>query len=114
MELNDDLRSPAQIWQYQIEWQERRVERMGYLFFGAPNDRPRPAGARLASTSSSHFEKPSSRTTTWSDEVFFRLKGWTTLKRHLSSYAAALDLASTASGGAKAIYMSKPRTSCAP
>ena len=29
------------------------------------------------------------------------------LKRHLSSYAAALDLASTASGGAKAIYLSK-------
>ena len=29
-----------QIWQYQIEWQERRAERDGYLFFGAPNDRP--------------------------------------------------------------------------
>jgi len=29
-----------QIWQYQIEWQARRVERIGYLFFGAPNDRP--------------------------------------------------------------------------
>ncbi|MBR8657910.1 ATP-binding protein, partial [Achromobacter sp. Marseille-Q0513] len=41
MECSDDLRYPGfQIWQYQIEWQERRVERMGYLFFGAPNDRP--------------------------------------------------------------------------
>jgi len=32
-----------QIWQYQIEWQDRRVDRNGrngYLFFGAPNDRP--------------------------------------------------------------------------
>ena len=29
-----------QIWQYQIEWQEHRVDRSGYLFFGAPNDRP--------------------------------------------------------------------------
>jgi hypothetical protein len=29
-----------QIWEYQIEWQERSVERTGYLFFGAPNDRP--------------------------------------------------------------------------
>ena len=36
------------------------------------------------------------------------------LKRHLSSYAAALDLASTASGGAKAIYLSKAQDSCAP
>ena len=25
-----------QIWQYQIEWQDRRVDRNGYLFFGAP------------------------------------------------------------------------------
>ena len=41
MECSDDLRYPGfQIWQYQLEWQERRVERMGYLFFGAPNDRP--------------------------------------------------------------------------
>jgi hypothetical protein len=29
-----------QIWQYQIEWQDHRVDRNGYLFFGAPNDRP--------------------------------------------------------------------------
>ena len=28
------------IWQHQVEWQERRVERDGYLFFGVPNDRP--------------------------------------------------------------------------
>ena len=41
MECSDDLRYPGfQIWQYQIEWQEHRVERQGYLFFGAPNDRP--------------------------------------------------------------------------
>lgn len=40
--------------------------------------------------------------------MFFRLTGLDDdLKRHLSSYAAALDLASTASGGAKAIYLSK-------
>ena len=37
-----------QIWQYQIEWQERRVERNGYLFFGAPERSPHgPARARL-------------------------------------------------------------------
>ena len=29
-----------QIWQYPIEWQDHRVNRDGYLFFGAPNDRP--------------------------------------------------------------------------
>jgi hypothetical protein len=42
MERTDETTyvSGFQIWQYQIEWQERRVERIGYLFFGAPNDRP--------------------------------------------------------------------------
>jgi hypothetical protein len=31
MECSDDLRYPGfQIWQYQLEWQERRVERLGY------------------------------------------------------------------------------------
>ena len=42
MERTDDTAyvTGHQIWQYQIEWQERRVERSGYLFFGAPNDRP--------------------------------------------------------------------------
>jgi hypothetical protein len=47
--------------------------------------------------------------------VFFRLKGLDdAIKHHLSFYAAALDLASTASGGAKAIYLDKARTPCAP
>ena len=38
MERTDEVTyvSGHQIWQYQIEWQERRVERNGYLFFGAP------------------------------------------------------------------------------
>jgi hypothetical protein len=35
------------IWQYQIEWQERHAERDGYLFFGAPNDRPTAQPERL-------------------------------------------------------------------
>ena len=41
MERTDETTyvSGFQIWQYQIEWQERRVERIGYLFFGARNDR---------------------------------------------------------------------------
>jgi len=39
------------------------------------------------------------------DEVFIRLKGLDdAIKRHLAFYAAAQDLASTASGGAKAVY----------
>ena len=28
-----------QIWQHELEWTERRAGRLGYLFFGAPNER---------------------------------------------------------------------------
>ncbi len=110
MECSDDLRYPGfQIWQHQLEWQERRVERMGYLFFGAPNDRPTAQPERdFYVYFIQPFDKPKFTDNSLSDEVFFRLTGLDDdLKRHLSSYAAALDLASTASGGAKAIYLSK-------
>ena len=110
MECSDDLRYPGfQIWQYQLEWQERRVERMGYLFFGAPNDRPTAQPERdFYVYFIQPFDKPKFTDNSLSDEVFFRLTGLDDdLKRHLSSYAAALDLASTASGGAQAIYLSK-------
>jgi hypothetical protein len=101
--------SGFQIWQYQIEWQERRAERMGYLFFGAPNDRPTAQPERdFYIYFIPPFEKRKFTDNNLADEVFFRLKGLDEeIKRHLSSYAAALELASTASGGAKAIYMSK-------
>ena len=98
-----------QIWQYQIEWQDRRVDRNGYLFFGAPNDRPTAQPERdFYIYFIQPFEPPRFRDESKTDEVFFRLKGLDEeIKRHLSFYAAAQDLASTASGGAKAIYISK-------
>ena len=110
MECSDDLRYPGfQIWQYQIEWQERRVERLGYLFFGAPNDRPTAQPERdFYIYFIQPFDKPRFSDTQPPDEVFFRLKAPDeNYKRHLSQYAAALDLVSTASGGAKAVYQSK-------
>jgi hypothetical protein len=98
-----------QIWQYQIEWQDRRVDRNGYLFFGAPNDRPTAQPERdFYIYFIQPFEPPRFRDENKSDEVFFRLKGMDeALKHHLSFYAAAQDLASTASGGAKAVYLDK-------
>ena len=98
-----------QIWQYQIEWQERRVERIGYLFFGAPNDRPTAQPPRdFYIYFIQPFEPPRFRDEHLPDEVFFRLKGLDDdITQHLSRYAAALDLASTASGNAKSIYLSK-------
>ena len=111
MERTDETTyiSGFQIWQYQIEWQDRRVERIGYLFFGAPNDRPTAQPPRdFYIYFIQPFEPPRFRDEHLADEVFFRLKGLDDDIRHsLSSYAAALDLASTASGNAKAIYLSK-------
>jgi hypothetical protein len=101
--------SGFQIWQYQIEWQERRAERMGYLFFGAPNDRPTAQPERdFYIYFIQPFDKPKFTDNSLTDEVFFRLKGMDDdIKRLLSAYAASLELASTASGGAKSIYLSK-------
>jgi hypothetical protein len=100
-----------QIWQYQIEWQDRRVDRNGYLFFGAPNDRPTAQPERdFYVYFIQPFELPRFRDENKSDEVFIRLKGWDdAIKRHLAFYAAAQDLASTASGGAKAVYLDKAK-----
>ena len=114
MECSDDLRYPGfQIWQYQIEWQDHRVERMGYLFFGAPNDRPTAQPERdFYIYFIQPFDKPRFKDNHLADEVFFRLKSPDEdYKRYLSQYAAALDLASTASGGAKATYQSKAQDS---
>lgn len=100
-----------QIWQYQIEWQEHRVDRSGYLFFGAPNDRPTAQPERdFYVYFIQPFEPPRFRDDSKADEVFFRLKGLDdAIRRHLSFYAAAQDLASTASGGAKAVYLDKAK-----
>lgn len=113
MECTDDSTyvTGHQIWQYQIEWQERRVERIGYLFFGAPNDRPTAQPERdFYIYFIQPFEPPRFRDESKADEVFFRLKGLDdTIKRHLAFYAAAQDLASAASGGAKGIYLDKAK-----
>ncbi|MCJ7874738.1 DUF6079 family protein [Phaeobacter sp. J2-8] len=100
-----------QIWQYQIEWQERRVERIGYLFFGAPNDRPTAQPERdFYLYFIQPFDPPRFRDEQKPDEVFFRLKAPDeTIKRLLSFYAAAQELASTASGGAKGVYLDRGR-----
>jgi hypothetical protein len=99
------------IWQHQVEWQERRVERNGYLFLGAPNDRPTAQPERdFYIYFIQPFEPPRFRDEAKPDEVFFRLKGLDdAIKRHLSFYAAAQELASTASGAAKAVYLDKAK-----
>ncbi|MGV8691291.1 DUF6079 family protein, partial [Pseudomonas aeruginosa] len=56
------------------------------------------------------FEPPRFRDDSRTDEVFFRLKGLDdAIKRYLACYAAAQELASSASGGAKSVYLDKAK-----
>jgi hypothetical protein len=99
------------IWQYPIEWQDHRVNRDGYLFFGAPNDRPTAQPERdFYIYFIQPFAPPPFKDEAKSDEVFIRLaKPDEAFKQSLSLFAAAQELASTAAGGAKSIYLDKAK-----
>jgi Family of unknown function (DUF6079) len=110
MECQDTTyKTGYKIWQHELEWQEHRAARTGYLFFGAPTERSTAVPQRDFYL---YFIQPKNpprfKDEKKSDEVFFRLKSTdeefqTTLK----SYAAALDLAGTSSGYSKATYESR-------
>ena len=101
------------IWQHELEWQEHKAARTGYLFFGSPDERSTAVPQRDFYLYFIQVFDFSSKLTRYineknPDEVFFRLKGADEeFESALKSYAAALDLASTSSGHAKATYESK-------
>lgn len=97
------------IWQHELVWQERKAARTGYLFFGAPNERSTAVPQRdFYLYFIQPYDPPRFKDNKAGDEVFFRLKGTDEeFQTALKSYAAALDLASTSSGHAKAGYESK-------
>src|SRR5262249_11181265 len=110
MECTDQtLVTGYRIWQHELEWRERKAARLGYLFFGAPNERSTAQPPRdfyvyfLQPYNTPHYKDEKK-----ADEVFFRLTGADdTFRQTLHKYAAALELASTASGQAKATYLAK-------
>jgi energy-coupling factor transporter ATP-binding protein EcfA2 len=97
------------IWEHELEWTEHRVARQGYLFFGAPNERstavpPRDFYLYFIQV----FDPPRYQDEKKPDEVFLHLKSIDD-EFHVAvrGYAAAHDLASTASGNAKVTYEAK-------
>lgn len=97
------------IWQHELEWLGRKAARQGYLFFGAPNERSTAVPPRdfylyfIQPFEPSYFKDEKK-----GDEVFLSLKNADeSFRTALRNYAAALDLASTASGQAKSTYESK-------
>ena len=100
--------SGYRIWQHELAWPERNAARQGYLFFGAPNERstavpPRDFYVYFIQPA----DPPSFKDEGKADEVFLRLRMDDQFRATLSNYAAALDLARTSSGHAKATYEAK-------
>lgn len=94
------------IWEHELEWREHRAARQGYLFFGAPNERSTAAPPRdFYLYFLQLYDVPSYKDEKKADEVFFRLTGIDdNFRQAVGRYAAAIDLASTSSGHAKATY----------
>lgn len=101
--------SGYKIWEHEVNWHERKAARTGYLFFGAPNERSTAVPQRdfyiyfIQPADPPHFKDAKLE-----DELFFRLKNADeAFNEALRLYAAALELAGTASGQAKATYADK-------
>ena len=101
------------IWEHELEWLEHKAARLGYLFFGAPNERSTAVPPRdFYLYFTQPFDPPHFKDEKKPEELFSRLTKMdeafhTTLRR----YAASLELASTASGHAKSTYESKATNS---
>lgn len=110
MECTDQtVATGYKIWQHELEWLERKAARQGYLFFGAPNERSTAVPPRdFYLYFIQPFDTPYYKDEKKPDEVFFRLTNQDeAFQVALKGYAAAVDLASTASGHAKSTYESK-------
>lgn len=94
------------IWQHELEWRERKAPRLGYLFFGAPNERSTAVPPRdFYLFFIQPLRPPQFKDERKPDEILFRLNtsddAWS---RFLRLYAAATELAAASSGGAKDTY----------
>lgn len=97
------------IWEHEVEWRERKTTRRGYLFFGAPNQRSTAQPPRdFYLYFIQPHDPPMFADEKKSDEVFFRLVDIDDeFRRALRLFAAARELALTASAGARQVYEQK-------
>lgn len=100
------------IWQHEIEWLGRKAARQGYLFFGAPNERSTAVPPRdFYLYFIQPFDPPHFKDEKKDDELFVRIKNADQdFRISVRNYAAATDLAGTASGHAKSTYEGKAST----
>ena len=97
------------IWQHELPWIDRKVTKLGYLFFGAPNQRSTAVPQReFYLYFLQPYDPPSFKDEKKADEVFFRLrKPDETFAENLKLFAGASELALTASGQPKTVYNQK-------
>lgn len=101
--------SGARIWQYELEWPERKVSRVGYLFFGAPNERSTAQPPRdFYLYFLQPFSPPTYEDEKKADEVFYFLTHRDdTFDQALRLFSGAQALAQDAAKGTKQIYNTK-------
>lgn len=107
LECADETAVPRySIWEHELEWQERRASRLGWLFFGAPNERSTARPPReFYLYFLQPYDPPPFDDENKPDEVFFRLTGADeAFERALRRYGAALALGAISSGKDKATY----------
>lgn len=97
------------IWQYEIIWEEKKVERYGYLFFGAPNERTTAQPPRDFYI---YFLRPYGndvyRGELEKDEVIFQFTNRDQqVDEYIKLYAATMELAQISSAESKQIYFKK-------
>jgi hypothetical protein len=99
------------IWEHGVPWRERNVERRGWLFFGAPNERSTAAPPHDFNLYFPQpFNAPDFDDEERSDEVYFPLTGPDEeFLEALRTYAAAIELSQRSSGNAQDVYERKAR-----
>lgn len=97
------------LWGDEVIWREHNAGRMGWLFFGTPNERSTAQPPRdFYLYFIQPFDAPTFKDDKRTDELQFVLANYDdAFKSALENYAAAIDLSGTASGHAKSTYDAK-------
>ena len=113
LEETDVARPNIEMWQHELKWLKRNVNRPGWLFLGSPNQRET---AKPPLDYYMYFVQPINppkvkKEYIRSDEVLFILdKPSDEFDRCLRFYAASIELQATATGNAKNVYQLKARS----
>jgi len=109
LDRGESMFTGHKVWEYEIEWKEKRTSRLSWLFFGAPNERSTAQPPRdfylyfLKPFGDNGFEDEKKE-----DEIFFALKKTDDkLITSLKLYAAAVEMALVSQGESKKNYNDK-------